>query len=86
MRDQAELDLVLLARARRQRTDGDVLLGNRAIGVLAASSSSGGTPLLRIPTGTAAGRYFFFAVSDDTKVVPETIESNNIRGTSITVP
>jgi subtilase family serine protease len=57
---------------------GDVLLGSRTIGELAAGTSSNGTTLLTIPTGIATGYYRIIAKCDNGSIVVETAETNNL--------
>jgi hypothetical protein len=51
-------------------TSADLLLGNRAVGILAAGASSTGTVLLTIPLTVARGNYFLGACADSANVTP----------------
>jgi len=57
----------------------DVLIGNRAVGPLAAGASDSVTTTLTIPPDTPAGVYYVLAKADATGLVPETQESNNVK-------
>jgi hypothetical protein len=60
------------------RGAGDVLLsGTRAVPVLAANGSAGGSVTVTIPTTVPAGLYFLLACADDMLVVVEVAEANN---------
>jgi subtilase family serine protease len=62
---------------------GDVFLGARTVGALAANASSSGTTALQIPAGTAAGSYYILAAADWAGVAPESVESNNTEVANI---
>jgi len=55
---------------------GDTLLGERAVGVLGAGLTNGGTTSVTIPSGLS-GTYYLFAIADGTNQVDEASESNN---------
>jgi subtilase family serine protease len=59
--------------------ESDVLVGQRAIGPLAAGASNAGSTVITIPAGTAAGNYYLIAVADGTAAIVETAENNNTR-------
>jgi subtilase family serine protease len=66
---------------------GDVLLGSRAISVLAPKQSSVGSTTVTIPPGTALGNYFLIAVADADNMVAETKDTNKkTRKLTITRP
>jgi subtilase family serine protease len=56
---------------------GDVVLGSRAVPVLAAGASDTGSVTVTIPAGTTAGTYYVYAKADAGNVVSETSEYNN---------
>ncbi len=56
---------------------GDVLIGSRTVGALAAGASSNGSTSVVVPAGTPTGTYYLFAVSDGAGAITETNESNN---------
>ena len=58
---------------------GDVLLGSRTVGPLAAAASSAVSSSLTIPANTAGGAYYIIAKADANADVVETSESNNNR-------
>jgi uncharacterized repeat protein (TIGR01451 family) len=64
---------------------GDVPLGSRGVGALAAKGKSSGATAVTIPLATAPGNYFILAVSDAGAAVDEVDEGNNPRAKSITV-
>ncbi len=55
---------------------GDTLLGERAVGSIAAGLTNGGTTSLTIPSGLS-GTYYIFAIADGTNQVEEASEGNN---------
>jgi subtilisin family serine protease/subtilase family serine protease len=67
---------------------GDVLLGVRTVGVLAAGASDVRSTTLTIPQGTVPGAYYVIAVADGDGHVVEAVETNNTKSRvlSITVP
>ena len=58
---------------------GDVLLGSRSIGPLAAAASSVSSSSLTIPATTPGGLYYVVATADANAQVVETTETNNTR-------
>jgi subtilase family serine protease len=58
---------------------GDVLLGSRSIGPLAAAASSVSSSSLTIPATTPGGVYYILAAADANAQVVETTEQNNTR-------
>src|SRR5947207_75931 len=65
---------------------GDVLLGARAVGALAAGTSSTAVTTLTIPANTSApASYYVIAVADALGQVAETDETNNTVASSATV-
>jgi subtilase family serine protease len=65
---------------------GDVLLGGRAVGALAVNGIDTGSATLVIPPETAPGSYFIVAVADGDGAVGESLENNNTRARSISIP
>jgi subtilase family serine protease len=63
----------------------DVVLGSRAVPVVAASASSTGSTSVTIPVSTTPGTYHIIAVCDATNVVAESNEGNNQKVIAITV-
>jgi subtilase family serine protease len=57
----------------------DVLLGSRAVPVLAAGASNAWTTSLQIPANTVTGTYYVIANSDVGGVVAESSETNNTK-------
>jgi subtilase family serine protease len=57
----------------------DVLLGSRAVALLAAGVTDSASTSLTIPPGTAVGAYYVIAKADATNAVVETQEGNNLR-------
>lgn len=57
----------------------DVPLGSRPVPVLAAGATSVVSTTLSIGPSTAAGTYYVIAKADSESVVPENIETNNVR-------
>ncbi len=57
----------------------DVVLGSRAVPVLAAGGSSTAATSLMIPPGTTTGVYYIIAKADGPDLVSETNETNNAR-------
>jgi subtilase family serine protease len=64
---------------------GDVAIGARAVGPLAAGASNTATASAVIPSSTAAGSYYIIAVSDADGVITETAETNNTRALFIRI-
>ncbi len=62
-----------------------LLTGSRAVAALGPGTSSTGSTTVTVPAGTPAGTYFVIACADDTKVVTESIESNNCLGSTSAV-
>ena len=58
---------------------GDVFLGSRPVGELAAGAAEGGTIPLTIPAGTTAGTYYVVGRADWNTAVAEAAETNNDR-------
>ena len=63
----------------------DTPVGQRAVPVLVAGATNGGTIALQIPPGTAPGNYYFLAQVDAFGVVEESPETNNVTYASIQV-
>jgi subtilase family serine protease len=64
---------------------GDVLLGTRAVPLLAPGlTDTGSTPLL-IPASTAPGTYYIVAKTDGGDAIAEALENNNLRARTITI-
>jgi subtilase family serine protease len=63
----------------------DTLLGDRAIGALAAGGSSSGTTPVTIPPGTATGTYYVLAVADGLAANVETNETNNVASVQVRI-
>ncbi|HET7617873.1 MAG TPA: CARDB domain-containing protein [Vicinamibacterales bacterium] len=61
------------------RDAGDVLLGSRTVGPLAAGASNQGSAAVVLPAGTAAGGYYILAIADGDGLLPEANEANNGR-------
>jgi uncharacterized repeat protein (TIGR01451 family) len=60
------------------RNSGDrVLTGNRSVLAAAAGQSRPGSTTLTVPSTTPAGQYYLLACSDFTRLVAETVETNN---------
>jgi subtilase family serine protease len=55
---------------------GDTLLGERAVGSIAAGLTNSGTTSITIPAGLS-GSYYVFAIADSTNQVQEASEGNN---------
>ena len=55
---------------------GDTLLGERAVGSIAAGLTNSGTTSITIPTGLS-GSYYVFAIADSANQVEEASEGNN---------
>jgi subtilase family serine protease len=64
---------------------GDVLLGSRAVGALAAGASSAGSTTVTIPAGTATGTHYVIARADSGEAVSELSETNNTASWSLVV-
>jgi subtilase family serine protease len=63
----------------------DTMLGARAVPPIAPGASNAGSVSLTIPAGTAAGLYYLLAKADGDDAVVETLETNNVYGTYITI-
>jgi serine protease AprX len=64
---------------------GDVALGARIVGALAAGAQAQASTVLTIPAATAPGTYYVIARCDDGSTVVETAENNNTRTTPVRV-
>jgi hypothetical protein len=64
---------------------GDVSLGARPVGALAAGASSTGSIAWTVPVGLAPGGYFLIARADATTVLAEAKETNNNKPKAITI-
>src|SRR5439155_678825 len=64
---------------------GDTLIGSRPVGVLGGGSSSAGSTVVTIPADTTPGTYYLIVLADGGQTVPESIETNNTRTTSLAV-
>ena len=64
---------------------GDVLLGTRVVGALAANASASGPATLPIPQTTAPGTYYVIAKADGSGDIAETVETNNTRAKSLRI-
>jgi subtilase family serine protease len=71
----------------------DAFLGSRPVGPLEPSATSSASNEFIVPSGTAAGNYYVFAVADFSGAVAESQETNNTRnslivriGPDLTVP
>ncbi len=71
----------LLSRDRRRGRD-VALRGGRRVGRLRAGRSSSRTTRLRVPSSTAAGRWYILACADSRRRVRERRERNNCRASS----
>src|SRR5439155_534657 len=65
---------------------GDTLIGNRPVGVLGSGSSSSGSTQVTIPAFSPPGTRYLIVLADGRHAVPQSIETNNTRTTSTTVP
>ena len=66
-------------------TTDKLLTGTRAIATLDAGASSAGTVTVTVPTTTTLGTYYLIACADDTKIVAESVETNNCKTSVATV-
>jgi subtilisin family serine protease/subtilase family serine protease len=57
----------------------DVVLGTRAVPVLAAGASASATTSVTVPSGIATGTYYILASADAAGTIPESLETNNTR-------
>ena len=57
----------------------DVVLGTRAVPLLAGGASSTATTSVMVPAGTATGTYYVLALADAANTVGESMETNNTR-------
>jgi hypothetical protein len=64
---------------------GDVVLGHRAVGALAAGGASSGSSNLAVPATTTAGSYHVLAQADAAGGMAESSESNNVTAVALTV-
>jgi len=72
--------------ADQVRNTGDRLLtGGRSVPSLAAGTSRTGSRSVTVPRNVAPGNYYLLACADDRLVVPESIETNNCRNSSLRV-
>ena len=71
--------------ANNMLEEGDVSLGERPVGALAAGASSAASIEVLVPAGTAAGRWYLIAKTDASNAVAEVVETNNITSRSIDV-
>jgi hypothetical protein len=62
-----------------------LLTGTRAVASLNPGISSNGSVNVTVPAGTAAGTYFLLACADDTRLVPEIVETNNCTASTTRV-
>jgi subtilisin family serine protease/subtilase family serine protease len=63
----------------------DVFLGSRGVGSLAPSGSTSASTAVGIPAGTLSGTYYVIAVADWNAAVAESVETNNVRSTSVRI-
>ncbi|MEO8678869.1 MAG: CARDB domain-containing protein [Vicinamibacterales bacterium] len=56
-----------------------LLTGTRSVPSLANTASSTGTVTVTVPAATVAGNYSLLACADDTKLVAESVETNNCK-------
>src|SRR5206468_848101 len=64
---------------------GDTLIGNFPVGVLSSGSYSSGSTLVTIPADATPGTRYLIVVADGGQTVPESVETNNTRTTSLAV-
>jgi photosystem II stability/assembly factor-like uncharacterized protein len=64
---------------------GDLPLGARSVGMLAAGASDVAAVSVVIPSGISAGKYYILAVADSGGAVLETNETNNFANKRITI-
>lgn len=67
------------------KSNGDILVGNRAVAALAAGDVSSGDATLTIPSTTATGDYYVIACADNAKAIKESTENNNCRASAAVV-
>jgi subtilase family serine protease len=68
------------------RSSSDVVLaGSRLVAALVAGGNSAGSIILTVPTATPLGTYRLLACADDTRVVTESVETNNCRASATAV-
>jgi trimeric autotransporter adhesin len=60
----------------------DLVLGSRAIGVLGFNGTDAGLTALMIPSTLAPGSYYVLAKADSGNVVPEYLETNNVKASA----
>jgi trimeric autotransporter adhesin len=63
----------------------DVFLGSRGVGSLAPSGSTSASTSVVIPAGTLSATYYVIAVADWNAAVAESVETNNVRSTSVRI-
>jgi uncharacterized delta-60 repeat protein len=63
----------------------NLLTGTRPVPALAPGAASTGTVEVTIPSSAAAGTYYLLACADNTKMVPESNETNNCIASSTAV-
>jgi len=64
---------------------GDIPLGSRSVGALAAGAADTGSATITIPAGTANGAYYLLAKADGDDAIVELSETNNVLSRSITI-
>jgi hypothetical protein len=74
-----------LSTDQARNTGDTALTGTRAVGALAAGSSSSGTVTVTVPSGMSAGTYFLLACADDDTTEAEQSETNNCRASTTSV-
>src|SRR5438128_2679511 len=63
----------------------DTLIGNRPVGVLGGRRRTACSTVFTIPVDASALTHYLIVVADGGQTVPESIETNNTRTTSIAV-
>ncbi|HEY0196725.1 MAG TPA: CARDB domain-containing protein, partial [Methanobacterium sp.] len=63
-------------------TSNDIYLGQRTINSLKAGAKSTAKTSLKIPVKTAKGTYYLIAITDATKKIKESSETNNNKYTT----
>ena len=61
----------------------DTMLTSRSVGALAAGQIEAGSTTVTIPANTAAGTYYIVAKADGAGVVTETLETNNVKFSTV---
>ncbi|MBI5561710.1 MAG: hypothetical protein HY894_02480, partial [Deltaproteobacteria bacterium] len=64
---------------------GDIYLGERLAGIIAALGASSATTSVKVPSYVTPGPYYIIAVADATDINKETNEGNNTRTAAVTV-